>query len=254
VYGSSYKRTPFLSEIRFRKERFKAGYPFDIAALHGVDHIPLHPSVTFFTGDNGSGKSTLLEAIAVAAGFNAEGGTKNFRFTTRSSESSLHEATTLVRTARRPQTGFFLRAESFFNVATQIEALDSIPAFSPPIIDSYGGKSLHEQSHGESFWSLFQHRLGEDGLYLFDEPESALSPVKQLAALQLIHRLVHQGSQFIIATHSPILLAYPHATIFELGTGMTSTKYDDCENVQLYRDFMAAPGHFLNALLGSEKV
>src|SRR3712207_6225437 len=134
--------------------------------------LALHPSVTFFVGENGSGKSTLIEAIAVAAGFNAEGGSTNFSFATRRSESPLHRALRLVRRARRPRTGFFLRAESYFNVATHIEELDREPAPAPRIIDSFGGRSLHEQSHGESFFTLLMHRFGAEGLYLLDEPEA----------------------------------------------------------------------------------
>ncbi len=168
--------------------------------------------MTYFVGENGSGKSTLLEAIAVAAGFNAEGGSMNFHFSTRSSESALAGALRLVRSVRRPRTGFFLRAESFFNLATAIEQLDKDPGGSP-IIDSYGGRSLHEQSHGESFLAVALHRFGPQGLYVLDEPEAALSPLRQMSMLRRMRDLVHQGCQFIVATHAPILLAYPGASI-----------------------------------------
>src|SRR5205085_2393360 len=148
-----------------------------------------------------TGKSTLIEAIAVAAGFNAEGGTKNFRFSTRSSESDLNEALVLARGVKRERDGFFLRAESLFNVATEIESLG--------VLGYYGGRSLHEQSHGESFLALVGNRFGGAGLYILDEPEAALSPSRQLALLKIVDHLVqNMRSQFIIATHSPILMAY----------------------------------------------
>jgi predicted ATPase len=182
----------------------------------------------------------LLEAIAVAAGFNPEGGTTNFQFATRSSESPLVAALRLVRSVRRPRTGFFLRAESFFNLATNIEALDREPGRGPPIIESYGGRSLHEQSHGESFIALALHRFGPDGLYVLDEPEAALSPLRQMSMLRRMHDLVGQGCQFIIATHAPILLAYPGAWIYELDErGLRRVAYDDASTVRTTREFLA---------------
>ena len=189
--------------------------------------------MTYFVGENGTGKSTILEAMAVAAGFNAEGGTENFRFATRRSESSLGNALRLVRSPRRPRTGFFLRAESYFNLATNIEELDREPSFAPPVIDSYGGRSLHEQSHGESFLSLLMSRFGPNGFYLLDEPEAALSPLRQMSALARIHQLVRAGSQFVIATHAPILLAYPGSLIYELSSSGArevghSTRFSGC--------------------------
>jgi predicted ATPase len=159
----------FIHALRHERDAVPdfTSYPFSIPAVRGLDTLELDPKVTFLIGENGAGKSTLIEAIAVAAGFNAEGGTRNFRFATRSSESDLHRHLRLVRTARRLD-GFFLRAESLFNVATQIDNLN--------IGDAYGGTSLHEQSHGESFLALANHRFGGNGLYLLDEPEAALSP------------------------------------------------------------------------------
>src|SRR5205809_1637962 len=152
--------TQYIAEVRLNREKvpsFKC-YPFALPAVRRLKALALHPAVTFFVGENGSGKSTLLEAIAVAAGFNPEGGTKNFRFGTRISHSPLHEYLRLVKGIRRPKDGFFLRAESFFNVATEIERLDS-EGGGPRVIDSYGGKSLHEQSHGESFLVLMMNRF-----------------------------------------------------------------------------------------------
>ena len=148
----------------------------------------------------------MLEAIAIALGFNAEGGTRNFNFATRRSHSEFYKFLRLSRGYRRPRDGFFLRAEIFFNVATEIERLDDGPGGSP-IIDSYGRHSLHEQSHGESFFALLMNRFGGNGLYILDEPEAALSPSRQMAMISRMHDLIQDRSQFIIATHSPIIMA-----------------------------------------------
>jgi predicted ATPase len=201
--------------------------------------------VTLLCGDNGSGKSTLIEAIAVAAGFNPEGGTTAFNFATRASESSLGEHLTLVRPAgRKPRTGFFLRAESYYNVATEIERLG--------VTGSYGGVSPHQRSHGESFLDLVAHRFGPGGLYLLDEPEAALSVQGCLALLLRIADLVADGSQFVIATHSPILLACPGATILEIGPGggVEPVGFDQAEPVAMTRAFLADPARFLGRLAG----
>jgi predicted ATPase len=227
-------------------------YPFSLPAVRGLlGDLVLHPLVTFLIGENGSGKSTVVEAIAVAAGFNAEGGTRNFRFTTRSSESDLHACIRLARSVRRPRDGFFLRAESYFNVATEIEHLDEEPSFGPPVIDSFGGKSLHEQSHGESFFALLQNRFGGNGLYILDEPEAALSPARQLAFLARLDELARRkDSQFIIATHSPILMGYPHARLLELGThGIREVQYEDTEHFRITRDFLTRRERILRHLL-----
>jgi predicted ATPase len=231
----------FLLRLQLVRERIADPdrYPFSIPAIAAADGLSLHPQVTYFVGENGSGKSTLLEAIAVAAGFNPEGGSMNFRFSTRSSESSLAGALRLVRSVRRPRTGFFLRAESFFNLATTIEHLDKEPSFSPPLIDSYGGRSLHEQSHGESFLALALHRFGPQGLYVLDEPEAALSPLRQMSMLRRMRDLVQQGCQFVVATHAPILLAYPGAWIYELDEqGVRRVEYDDTATVRVTREFL----------------
>jgi predicted ATPase len=227
-----------------------AGYPFSLPAVRSLLHeLELHPSVTFFIGENGSGKSTLLEAIAVAAGFNAEGGSRNFRFATRSSESELHACIRLVRGVYRPRDGFFLRAESYFNVATEIERLDAEPGAGPPILPAFGGRSLHEQSHGESFFALLQTRFRGDGFYVLDEPEAALSPSRQLAFLARLHQLVRLGSQFVIATHSPILMAYPDARLLELGQdGIREVSYEDTEHFQVTRAFLSRRDPMLREL------
>lgn len=229
---------PYLREVSLKPEKVLDGtkYPFTLAAVRHLGVLSFDPDVTFLIGENGAGKSTLLEAISVALGFNAEGGTKNFSFSTRASHSELHTCLRLVRSFRRPRDGYFLRAESFFNVATEIELLDSELGSAPPIIDSYGGRSLHEQSHGESLLALMTHRFRGRGLYILDEPEAALSPKRQLLMLRRIRELAHQDSQFIIATHSPILLAYPNAKILLLDhRGYVPVNYKDTEHYQLTR-------------------
>lgn len=181
-----------------------------VRALARMGRLRLEKPVTFLVGENGTGKSTLLEAIAAAWGFNPEGGTRNFRFSTARTHAELYRSLVLQRGPRRPRDGFFLRAESFYNVATEIDRLDEIA----PLKGAYGGRSLHEQSHGESFLALVLNRFSGSGLYLLDEPEAALSPARQLALLAALDGLVRKNSQFLIATHSPLLLAYPNAEIF----------------------------------------
>ena len=236
----------FLRWVELDADLPAAGYPFTlpvVAALRSAGRLRLDPRVTFLTGDNGTGKSTLIEAIAVAAGFNPEGGTVNFRFSTRSSESSLGRYLRLVRSPGKPQTGFFLRAESFYNVATEVDRLGAGR--------SYGGRSLHERSHGESFLDLATHRFGPNGLYVLDEPEAALSVPGCLALIARIHDLVAAGSQFVIATHSPVLLAVPNALILRLSDDgvITEVDFDDAEPVALTRSFLADPQRFLRQLL-----
>jgi predicted ATPase len=238
----------FLRSVTLLRERIEdpSRYPFNIAAVQALDGLELHPQVTFFVGENGCGKSTLVEAIAVAAGFNAEGGTRNFRFSTRPSESELHRALRLVRGARRPGDGFFLRAESLFNVATEIERLD--------VTAWYGGVSLHERSHGESFLTIASERWTGNGLYILDEPEAALSPNRQLSFLVLVDDLVRrEGSQFIIATHSPILMAYPRAVIYRLDArGIAPVPYEETEHFRVTRDFLNGRERFFRELFDKE--
>ncbi|MDF3833783.1 AAA family ATPase [Cupriavidus basilensis] len=241
----------FISRVTLRRDIVESfeRYPFSLPAVRSLDVLEIHPKVTFLVGENGSGKSTLMEAIAVAMGYNAEGGSRNFSFGTRRSHSELHQYLRVARGFRRPRDGFFLRAESFFNVATEIERLDAEPAFGPPVVDAYGGRSLHEQSHGESFLALMMHRFGGNGLYLLDEPEAALSPQRQLAVLSRIHDLVGDGSQFIIATHSPILMAYPDAWIYACSAeGVVRVGYQDTEHFRVTRDFLANPERMLRVL------
>jgi predicted ATPase len=229
-------------------------YPLGLPALRGVRSLPLDPRVTIFVGENGSGKSTLVEGIAVAAGFNAEGGSANFSFATTPHRPELADHLRLVRGARRPRTGFFLRAESFFNVASRIDELDAEPGLGGPLIAGYGGTSLHLRSHGESFLALAKHRFGRDGLYILDEPEAALSPQGCIALLLRIHDLVGEGSQFLIATHSPLLMAYPKALIYQLTEdGPRRARYEELDHVRLTRDFLAEPSRFLDHLFADAR-
>lgn len=241
----------YVREVTLRRDKVTSfdQYPFSLPVARHLESLELHPAVTFLVGENGSGKSTLLEAVAVAWGFNPEGGTKNFRFQTRASHSVLHEYLRLVKGVRRPRDGFFLRAESFFNVATEIERLDDGPG-GPPIGDSYGGRSLHQQSHGESFFSLMMNRFGGQGLYVLDEPEAALSPSRQLAMISRMHELVQAHSQFIIATHSPILIAYPNAWIYQItGDGLRRVAYEETEHYAVTKRFLNDSKRQLEVLL-----
>jgi predicted ATPase len=248
-----------LMDVALRRDKSPPmdAFPFCLPAVRGLrdEALVFHPKVTFLIGENGSGKSTLLEAIAVAWGFNPEGGTRNFNFSTESSHSPLHAYLRLGRSARRARDGFFLRAESFYNVASQINALDREPTIGAKIIDAYGGVSLHAQSHGEAFLSLMRHRFGGHGLYVLDEPEAALSPTRQLALLARLHQLVQRNSQFIIATHSPILMAYPDADILQITEdGLQPVPYRDTEHYIVTRAFLEDPQRQLDRLLGDAEL
>jgi len=224
---------PYLQTVAVRADAAidPGQYPYNIPAIRELGTLALHPDVTFFVGENGAGKSTLLEGIALALGFSREGGTKNFNVATAQSESPLHEVLKLAHGFRKPADGYFLRAESFYNVATYMDTTG--------YLGTYGGKSLHARSHGEAFMTLLTHKFRGKGLYLLDEPEAALSPNRQLAALRLIRELVADSSQFIIATHSPILLAYPGAKILHFdGDGIAEIAYEDTEHYALTRDFL----------------
>ena len=230
-------------------------YPFTLPVVSHLARggLDLGRGVTFLVGENGSGKSTVVEALAVACGFNAEGGSKNFRFATRASESDLGAHLEVRWGVRKPRTGYFLRAESYYNVASEIERLDRIGG--RPLLPSYGGVSPHERSHGESFVDLMTHRFGPQGLYLLDEPEAALSVRGCMAVLARTAELVRQGCQLVVATHSPILLALPGATIYEIAeTGeINRVAYDDALPVRLTREFLAAPERLLGILLSDDE-
>lgn len=238
---------PLIRFVRVRERGTK--WPWTIPALSALDELKLAPGVTFLVGENGSGKSTLVEGIAVAAGFAPEGGSLGFGASTREESPPLADALVLVRGARRPRDGFFLRAESFFNVATRIDDLNTQGGGPQPLLESYGGVSLHARSHGESFMALAVHRFRDGGLFVLDEPEAALSPQGLFALLRRIHDLVEAGSQFVIATHSPVLLAFPGALIYELREdGLTQTAYEDTDHFQTTRAFLDAPERFLRRL------
>lgn len=225
----------------------RARYPFDIPCIRNFGKLTFHPKVTYLIGENGMGKSTLLEAIAVALGFNAEGGSKNFNFDTHATHSDLHNHLRISKGVQRMKDGFFLRSESFYNVATQIDLMDR------DLLKSYGGTSLHQQSHGESFWALFMNRFGGSGLYILDEPESALSVTRQMAMLTQMDKLVNKRSQFIIATHSPIVLAYPDAAIYQMSpNGIQKVKYLETDTYRLYKGFLDNPAQMTSILLDDE--
>ena len=220
-------------------------FPFAVPAIRHLTTLAFTTPVTFFVGENGSGKSTLLEGIAAAFGLNPEGGSKWQRFTTRARHSQLFRFLTLTKSRDAPTDSYFLRAESFYNLAS---AVDNTRTIDNP--EAYGGPSLHAQSHGESFLSLVLHRLRGNGLYLFDEPEAALSPTRQLALLAAMHRLVQRNSQFIVATHSPILLGYPGATIHLFTErALTTTQYLETEHYQITKAFLDNPERMLRELL-----
>jgi predicted ATPase len=242
----------FVRAVRLNRDRMPDGaerqYPWALPAVMALEHtVELDPQVTFLVGANGSGKSTVLEAMAIAAGLNAEGGSSNFTFSTRDSHSPLAEALTLIRGTRRPRTDFFLRAESVFTAATYLEGL---PRQAGDPLAPYGGRSLHEQSHGESFLAIALHRLGPQGLYFLDEPEAALSFDGQLALLLRMHELAALGAQWIVATHSPVLVAYPAARIMLCDEhGLSDIAYDDVPAVRDLRRFLDDPQRQLSLLL-----
>ncbi len=232
---------PFLRRVVTIPEHFdRTRYPFNLPALVGGIDLAFRTKVTFFVGENGSGKSTLLEALAECCGFSPEGGNRDHYRETFAERSDLARALRLSWFPKATE-GFFMRAESFYNFATYIDEVSNLRA--------YGGKSLLKQSHGESFLSLFEHRF-EQGLYILDEPEAALSPQRQLSFLKIIHDLEAPGhAQFLIATHSPILLCYPGATLFSLdGDRIREIAYDETDHFLLTRDFLNSPGRYLKHL------
>lgn len=242
---------PFLKsvEVVIDRSEASAGHPFDVPAIAAMDSdrvaLRFDPAVTIFVGDNGSGKSTLLEAIAVNQGLNAEGGARGMQFATvQDSTSDLHRHLRVNRSPRRPRDAFFLRAESYFNVATAIEGYGTAGL--------YGG-SPHRRSHGESFIDLIVNRFERDSLFLLDEPEAALSVHGQLQLLVRLHDLTRQGCQFVIATHSPMLMAFPRATIYEFGDAApTVTSWAQIDTVHITTDFLTDPTGFLDELLADD--
>lgn len=233
----------FIQQIRINWEQIdQRSYLRGIDAIRDLEQIPLTNPVTFFVGENGSGKSTLLEAIAVAYGFNPEGGTRNYNFSTYDSHSELCDAVRLTRGIRRAGWGYFLRAESFYNVATKEDEYSRGPGGVP--------QHYHEKSHGESFLQLVQNSFRPNGLYLLDEPEAALSPQRQLTLLMEIDRCARDGAQFIIATHSPILLGLPGAEILSFDDGVIHPcDYEDTDSYQVMSAFINHREQLLKRLL-----
>lgn len=247
---SSIESTHFVRHAKLIRERVPSMdvYPYVIPAVRAIESIELHPAVTFLVGENGSGKSTVIEGLAVAMRLSGEGGSRNLHVQTHNTVSPLAEALRVVRTHNTPRDFFFLRAESFYNVATRIDQMGA------GAYDPYGGVSLHEQSHGESFLALVHNRFRGRGFYLLDEPEAALSPMRQLRLLVMIDELVKEGAQLVIATHSPILMAYPRATIYVLDqTGAHPTRWEDTEAVAITRMFLANPAARLAQLLDDDR-
>jgi len=240
----------YIRSIELNRQKVESfdRYPFNLPAIRTLTKLEIHPSVTYIVGENGSGKSTVLEAIAVAMGFNPEGGTKNNNFSTRASHSNLSYYLKITKGVRRPSRGFFLRAESFYNLATDIENLDK-DGIGPRVIDTYGGVSLHEQSHGEAFFAVFMNKFRGKGIYILDEPEAALSPSRQMAMISRLHQLVEDGSQFIIATHSPIIMAYPDSIIYKIKDGFERIKYEETDNYRIMKAFVNNPEKMLGILM-----
>ena len=239
----------FVSQVTLRRDPrgVPDGYPYSLPAIRRLETLRFPTPVTFFVGENGSGKSTLLEGIAAAFGLNPEGGTKHVRFATRSSHSKLYQDLKLTKLPPAPTDSYFLRAETFYNVASVTERADDYRAYD---LETFGGRSLHDRSHGEAFLALVLHRLKGNGFYVFDEPEAALSPSRQLALLAAMGQLVARRSQFIIATHSPILMAFPRATIYHFGEeGPRPIEFEETEHYQVTRAFLANPGRMLRELL-----
>ena len=241
------KARPYLRRIELKRNEISdfERYPFNVPAIKKLNKLEFHRDVTFLIGENGTGKSTLIEAIALSMGFGPEGGTRNVQFSTADTTSDLHEHLVSVRSFKAPKDYYFLRAESFYNVASYMDGVG--------YLESYGGRSLHERSHGEAFMATLTIKLRGNGLYIFDEPEAALSPTRQMAALYAVHQLVKQESQFIIATHSPILLAYPGARILLLNDkGITDIAYEETENYSVTRRFLNDHENMVRQLLEAE--
>lgn len=235
-----------MRRIELRRDEVQSfdDYPFNLSCVRALDKLVLDRYVTIFVGENGSGKSTLIEAIAVAIGLNPEGGSKNFQFQSRSTESELGGLLRIMRGPEREKDAFFMRAESVYTMSTEIERLEEIQ---PGFFHWYGGQSLHTRSHGEAFLALVANRFWGEGVYILDEPESALSPSRQIALLSVLWELTrNKSSQIVMATHSPILMAFPGAKIVQLtADGMEVVEFEQTEHFRLTKDFLNDRGAFL---------
>lgn len=239
----------FVSNIRITDDLPANAYYSRLPIIRSLqgDGLELTKPVTVFVGENGIGKSTLIEAIAVSLGFNPEGGTKNYSFSTADTHSDLYNYISVSKGINSPRDGYFFRAESFYNAASYIDNLD------PNLICSYGGRSLHAQSHGESFISLVENRFGGNGIYILDEPEAALSPMRLLRLMANMSELVKANSQFIISTHSPILMAYPDAEVVNLTEhGFEIIPYYETEHFQLTKQFVNNPSRIFKYLFDDD--
>jgi predicted ATPase len=233
--------TQYIKQFDLKRELISSYdyFPFNLPVIRNFQETSFHPNVTYIIGENGMGKSTLLEGIAISLGFNPEGGSLNFNFSNYNSHSDLDKYLRLTKGYNKAKDSFFFRAETFYNLATNIEHLDTESMSGSKVIDAFGGKSLHQQSHGESFFAAFTERFRGNGLYILDEPEAALSPLRQMSMLARIHELVNQTSQFIISTHSPILMAYPNAKIIQLTeNGMNETALEDTDHYAITKQFI----------------
>lgn len=239
----------YINKIRIEKAlNERKEYPYNVPAVRNLNELEFKNNVTFIIGENGVGKSTLVEAIAISAGFNPEGGSLYMNYKTHNTHSTLYQDFKLIRSAYRNKDGYFLRAESFYNIASEIDRISD----NRQLLRNYGG-ALHNRSHGESFLGVFLNRLSGDGLYIFDEPESALSFSSLLKLLVKINELEKKNSQFIIATHSPVLLAYPNADIYTItNTGLEHTKYHDTAPYLLTKYFILNHEKMINDLLRKE--
>lgn len=236
--------------IEWSKVEDRGVYPYDIPAIAQIEELDLSAPVTILVGANGSGKSTLLEAIATQLRCNPEGGSRNFAFSTENTLSPLHRTMRLITGAPIHKDAFFYRADTYFNVATEMRRLDGEASFGPPIVSYYGGTELHDLSHGQAVIRLLRHRFSPRGIYVMDEPEAALAPETQFETIAAIVDLARRGAQFVLATHSPLLMALPGAALYELTEhGLERRAYDELGHVRLYKRFLADPASVVARLI-----
>lgn len=233
-------RELIISKVELDRKKVKDfnKYPFNIEIINNFKQIEFKKNVTFLIGENGIGKSTFIEAIAIYLGLPSEGGTQNFMFSTNNTSSDLYKYLK-IRLDNKPKTKFFLRAESFYNFSTEVQRLVEEDGYLE-LYNSYGG-NLHKFSHGESFLNLVKNRFSDNGLYILDEPEAALSPTRQMSLLCLIDELAKKGSQFIISTHSPILISYRDGEILDLNDDFKKIKYEDTDIYRIYKSYLDDP-------------